>query len=79
MRGETRHENHESRLDGHAFGEKQDGQTTRNQVAASDGVGDMLFYAHFATFFWFAKIHVFQKSRIFAKILRILCNTSFIL
>ena len=40
------HENHQRRLDGHVLGEKQDGQTARHEVAASEGVGNMLFEVH---------------------------------
>ena len=39
---ETCHENHDSRLDGHAAGDEEDGHATRDEVAASEGVGDVM-------------------------------------
>ena len=45
------HENHNGRLDGHSRCEEQDGKAARNQVAAGDGVGDMLLEAHFVSFY----------------------------
>ncbi len=45
------HENHNGRFDGHSRCDKQDGKAARNQVAAGDGVGDMLLEAHFVCFY----------------------------
>ncbi len=46
----TGHENHKSSLDGHARGDKQDGKTTRQQVAAGDDVGNVLLDVHWRWF-----------------------------
>ena len=44
------HENHDGRRDGHSGGDEKDGQAARNEVAAGDGVGNMLLEAHFCVF-----------------------------
>lgn len=59
------HENHDSRLDGHVVGEKQDGQTARDEVAAGDGVWNVLFEAHFRRVFSFCKGSVFSEKQYF--------------
>ena len=44
---ETCHKDHDGCLDRHTAGDEKDRQATRNEIAAGDGVGDMLFEGHF--------------------------------
>ena len=55
----TSHEKHDSRLDGHAAGDKKDGKAARDQVAAGDGVGEVLFDGHFVALLCPAKVMFF--------------------
>lgn len=43
---DARDDNHQGSLDRHTGGDEQDRQTAREQVAARDSVGNVLFNAH---------------------------------